>query len=398
MAATVDVQRQEQTVNPQSAPSSTAMSHADPVSAIGTQETPAPVRSGGLAHTRRNISNNSLARLASSGMIIARADLTHNPTAFAEGEFGTIHLGEWRKTVVCVKALKHFKRGRSRKEGKPPAGLEDMLNEICVWSTVRHPSIVTFLGCYLDDPEQPLVVMEYMEGGTLQSHLEEVGRMDTDVVVIQALQIARGLFSLHNHNPKIIHRDLKPSNLLYSNLQKNDLKIADFGLSKMLIEKRGQDHRNMTGGTGSCRYMAPENYWYQEYDHKVDVYSFGMILFYMCSGVTPFIGCRRADLDQIHCNGTRPKQLSSKHPLYPLVVQCWAASPLDRPPFDRVIDMLQAYQQGPPAPPVTEKKRSGFRLFGSSNRSGSGARSGSGERGAVARGVNRAGSSRNHTN
>mmetsp|Transcript_42092 Transcript_42092/g.112245 ORF Transcript_42092/g.112245 Transcript_42092/m.112245 type:complete len:179 (+) Transcript_42092:608-1144(+) len=138
-----------------------------------------------------------------------------------------------------------------------------MLNEICVWSTVRHPSIVTFLGCYLDDPEQPLVVMEYMEGGTLQSHLEEVGRMDTDVVVIQALQIARGLFSLHNHNPKIIHRDLKPSNLLYSNLQKNDLKIADFGLSKMLIEKRGQDHRNMTGGTGSCRYMAPENYWYQ---------------------------------------------------------------------------------------------------------------------------------------
>lgn len=37
-----------------------------------------------------------------------------------------------------------------------------------VWSTVRHPSIVTFLGCYLDDPERPLVVMEYMEGGTLQ--------------------------------------------------------------------------------------------------------------------------------------------------------------------------------------------------------------------------------------
>ena len=57
--------------------------------------------------------------------------------------------------------------------------------------------------------------------------------MDTDVVVTQALQIARGLFALHNHNPKIIHRDLKPSNLLYSNLQKNDLKIADFGLSKV---------------------------------------------------------------------------------------------------------------------------------------------------------------------
>jgi len=362
----------------------------DPHDIVQVEDTPPPVTSGGLSHTRRNISNNSLVRLAASGMIIARQDLTHDPRPFAEGEFGTIHLGEWRKTVVCVKALKHFKRGRTKHgEDKPPAGLEDMLNEICVWSTVRHPSIVTFLGCYLDDPEKPLVVMEYMEGGTLQSHLEEVGKMDTDVIVVQALQIARGLFSLHNHNPKIIHRDLKPSNLLYSNLQKNDLKIADFGLSKMLIEKRGQDPRNMTGGTGSCRYMAPENYWYQEYDHKVDVYSFGMILFYMCSGVTPFLGCRRADLDDIHRNGTRPKQMSAKDPLYPLVVQCWAASPADRPSFDRVIHMLQAYQRGPP--PVPEKKRGGFRIFGSSRQSNGR----SGEQAAV--GTRRAGSSRNHT-
>ena len=101
------------------------------------------------------------------------------------------------------------------------------------------------------------------------------------------MELSRALCFLHNCNPVIIHRDLKPANLLLN--EDGHLKVGDFGLSKVKdIQKIAGTYR-MTGKTGSMRYMAPEVFLDDpHYDEKVDIYSTGLIMWYMTLGERPF--------------------------------------------------------------------------------------------------------------
>ncbi|CAE7528486.1 STY13, partial [Symbiodinium pilosum] len=97
--------------------------------------------------------------------------------------------------------------------------------------------------------------------------------------------IGRALAFLHGFTVPIVHRDLKPLNLL---LTKNlEVRMTDFGISKM-ISTVDDEHHTMTGGVGSYLYMAPEVVRYEEYNEKVDLYSYGLIMYYLSSGKRPF--------------------------------------------------------------------------------------------------------------
>ena len=121
-----------------------------------------------------------------------------------------------------------------------------------------------------------------------------------------AIDCATGMAYLHCsaiRKPATLHRDLKPANLMifgsssaHLNKKRSDdllfstgtLKITDFGLSKTLGDlapKKDQSNSYMlTGETGSYRYMAPEVYRHEDYNHKVDVYAYAMILYQMFEG------------------------------------------------------------------------------------------------------------------
>jgi serine/threonine protein kinase len=158
-----------------------------------------------------------------------------------------------------------------------------------------------------------------------------------------ALSIAEAIDYLHERN--IVFRDLKPDNIGFD--KDGVLKIFDFGLAKELkpedVHKDGR--YSLTGNTGSRRYMAPEVAKECPYNDTVDVFSFGVLLWELCSAEKPYFGYSSGKhMQQIVLGGERPSMDSHHTAHWPMNLQwlmkrCWSAFPAVRPSF-AVIKMV----------------------------------------------------------
>ncbi|KAL3528598.1 hypothetical protein ACH5RR_007920 [Cinchona calisaya] len=159
------------------------------------------------------------------------------------------------------------------------------------------------------------IVAEYVGGGTLSSYLwkNRIRKLPLNVVIQLALDAAKGLCYLHSQ--KVVHRDVKTDNMLLDNSRR--VKIIDFGVSRY----EALNPTEMTAQTGTTGYMAPEVLCSSPYDHKCDVFSFGICLW------------------EIYCCA-RPNFTTSFRPVIPencpsslanLMNDCWDADPKRRP-------------------------------------------------------------------
>jgi TolB-like protein/Flp pilus assembly protein TadD len=124
--------------------------------------------------------------------------------------------------------------------------------------------------------------MSYYEGETLKKKIER-GPLTTDDVINIGTQIAKGLQKAHEKG--IIHRDMKPANIMIT--KEGIVKILDFGLAKL----SGRTQHTKPGTTlGTVAYMSPEQARGALVDHRTDIWSFGIILYEMLAGVSPFRG------------------------------------------------------------------------------------------------------------
>ncbi|KAH0865329.1 hypothetical protein HID58_082540 [Brassica napus] len=250
---------------------------------------------------------------------------------------GTFHKTSWRGIDVAVKT---FGEEMFSDENKVNA----FRDEIQLLQKIRHPNVVQFLGA-VTQSHPMMIVTEYLPKGDLRQYLDRKGALMPAQAVKFALEIARGMNYLHEHKPEaIIHCDLEPPNILRDN--SGHLKVADFGVSKLLVVKKTvKKDRPITSLDSSLRYMAPEVYRNEEYDTKVDVFSFALILQEMIEGYVPFHLKEETEVPKAYVEGERPpfNALAKSYPfgLRELIQECWDNEASKRPTFREIISVLE---------------------------------------------------------
>ncbi|XP_062370421.1 serine/threonine-protein kinase PAK 1-like [Cinclus cinclus] len=155
---------------------------------------------------------------------------------------------------------------------------ERAVNEILVLQGKKNPNIVNSLDSFLVD-EDLWLVMEYMDGGTLQDIVTQTRMAEGEMAAVSR-ECLQGLDFLHSN--RVIHRDLKSSNILLG--MDGSVKLADFGLCAQLSPEQDQ----CSSMVGTAHWMAPEVVTSSPYGPKVDIWSFGIVTIEMVEGEPPY--------------------------------------------------------------------------------------------------------------
>lgn len=258
------------------------------------------------------------------------------------GAFGEVYKARWRGTMVAVKKLSKITE----------EFLKDFETELAIVQRLHHPNVVQYLG-FCDHKGEKSLVSEYMTGGSLADLFKEQKRIGVRLGISRVLSLARdaacGLAYLHNRTPQpVIHRDLKPSNLLIDK-RSGILKLVDFGLSKTLsVRHKHQtqtinEQYELTGETGSYRYMAPEVFRHEKYNQSIDCYAFAMILFQLYHNITPFSSLSPVEAARAAANRNSRPAIEEKAPtwLKDLLGKLWDPTPKERIAFEEVVKILE---------------------------------------------------------
>jgi eukaryotic-like serine/threonine-protein kinase len=195
------------------------------------------------------------------------------------GGFGTVYLAQdtWIDKKVAIKV--------PHRQG---LDFGELLREPRLLASVSHPNIVSITTAEKQD-NLFFIVMEYVQGETLENVIASQGGLDVNRTLDFTCQICNAVD--HAHRQGVIHRDLRPANVLVT---ENDmLKVADFGTSRFLeIAAHG------TTVIGSPPYMAPEQF-HGKAVFASDLYSLGVTMYQMMTGVLPYEAPAPADLDRL---------------------------------------------------------------------------------------------------
>lgn len=171
------------------------------------------------------------------------------------------------------------------------------------------------------------IVMEYVKGATLKEIIKKLGKMNYEEAVTVAIQIAKALDCAHRNH--IIHRDVKPQNILVS--EDGTIKVTDFGIAKSAT---ASTITNTTKIIGSAHYLSPEQARGGFIDYRTDLYSLGVVLYEMVTGVLPFEADTAVTIALKHLQEepVPPKNINSKIPesLNQLILKAMQKEPSKR--------------------------------------------------------------------
>ncbi|XP_053671907.1 mitogen-activated protein kinase kinase kinase 10 [Anopheles nili] len=245
------------------------------------------------------------------------------------GGFSKVHRAFFNGEEVAVKA--------SRQDDEFEVARQNVLQEAKLFWSLKHPNIVSLKGVCLD-PQTLCLVMEYARGGSLNKIL--AGRkIPPNVLVDWAIQIARGMKYLHCEAPiSVIHRDLKSSNVLISesiqhgNLINKTLKITDFGLAREAYRT------TRMSAAGTFAWMPPEVIKSGTYSKASDVWSYGVLLWELLTGETPYKGFDSLSVAYGVAVNTLALPIPKTCPESwgKLMKSCWEIDPHRRPSFKEI--------------------------------------------------------------
>lgn len=171
--------------------------------------------------------------------------------------------------------------------------VEHVKNEKNILTLLKHPNIVKVFGTFQDD-EFIYIMMEYIAGGEVYSHLRTNECFDPDTVRFYAAEVFMVFEELHKHN--IVYRDLKPENLMFDS--DGHIKFIDFGFAKIIEE------RTYTL-CGTPEYLAPEIIRGEGTTFASDWWSYAVLIHELICGHTPFANLAEEDLYRAICEGVR---------------------------------------------------------------------------------------------
>ncbi|XP_068646104.1 serine/threonine-protein kinase STY46-like [Aristolochia californica] len=244
----------------------------------------------------------------------------------ASGSYGDLYRGTYCSQDVAIKVLKPERVNVDMQR--------EFAQEVYIMRKVRHKNVVQFIGACTRPPSL-CIVTEYMSGGSVYDFLhKQKGVFKLPSILKVAIDVSKGMNYLHQNN--IIHRDLKAANLL---MDENEVvKVADFGVARVQSQSGV-----MTAETGTYRWMAPEVIEHKPYDHKADVFSFGVVLWELLTGKLPYeyLTPLQAAVGVVQ-KGLRPTIPKHTHPkLVELLERCWQQDPTLRPDFSEIIEILR---------------------------------------------------------
>ncbi len=210
--------------------------------------------------------------------------------------------------------------------------IERFAREARAANLIGHPNIVRVYGIGKLPDGRPYLVMELLEGSTLDHLVHASGRLATEDLLEIIDPICGALAAAHGKG--IVHRDLKPSNVMVAQSgDQRTVKLLDFGIAK-LVDTGGAAPLTRAGHrVGTPQTMAPEQIRGEEVDARADIYSLGVLVFYLVTGRYPFLGPSQVELEHLHLEAPPPaaSQFAPVPPALDAVVhRCLAKAPAAR--------------------------------------------------------------------
>ncbi|KAJ0984482.1 hypothetical protein J5N97_002838 [Dioscorea zingiberensis] len=249
------------------------------------------------------------------------------------GSFGEVYHGEWHGTEVAIKKFLH--------QDISGDALEEFKSEVRIMKRLRHPNVVLFMGAVTRVPNLSIVT-EFLPRGSLFRLIHRPNnQLDERRRLKMALDVARGMNYLHNCTPMIVHRDLKSPNLLVD--KSWVVKVCDFGLSRM----KHSTFLSSRSTAGTAEWMAPEVLRNEPSDEKCDVFSFGVILWELCTLQQPWGGMN--PMQVVGAVGFQYRHLDIPDDMDPaiadIIIKCWQTNPRLRPSFSEIMAALKPLQK-----------------------------------------------------
>ena len=211
--------------------------------------------------------------------------------------------------------------------------------------SLQHPMIVKVLSADYTPDGSAYMVMEWLDGRTLEQEMKDRGVLTLQRVIVLLEQIAEAV--AYAHRKRIIHRDLKPSNIMLVQEENGEesIRVLDFGIAKVLSTTIGIGTNTRVAGTSY--YISPEQtIAHSPIDQGADIYSLGVILYQMLTGQVPFEADTEGQVMDMH-RSILPPPLREIRPDIPqaiedVVLKALSKRPLDR--FQTATDFARAFR------------------------------------------------------
>ncbi|RGB39973.1 kinase-like domain-containing protein, partial [Rhizophagus diaphanus] len=269
-----------------------------------------------------------------------------NIKEIGKGGFATIYSAIWKDGPSSYNKYE-YSRNQKKVALKQLYNSENItiefLNEVKGYSIGIFENVLSIYGISQNpDTKNYVMVLDYAEGGNLYNWVNKYyNKLDWSYNIKALISIIEGLEKVHQEN--MVHRDFHTGNILLMNTYLDyciSMHISDMGLCGKV------DNTDKTKIYGVMPYVAPEVLRGNPYTQAADIYSFGMIMYYVATGRQPFCNCAHDEILVLDiCKGIRPEINEPEAPkcYIDLMKRCWDSNPNNRPKATEINELIKLF-------------------------------------------------------